>query len=412
MINSRQLFLLLLCVTAGLALVSCQAQDSERSNPAFDRHRLFGDGIPENSPVICRVGDLAITERDLELRLDEMRESEQVRYDNPDGRRLLLKKMVDETLLVHAGYEHELYNDAEVTRKLIANRRILMTDAMLHIGLLKDREPSLDEIREYYLAHREQYINQGIMQARHIACATEDDADRAYERLIHGEGRQALFPYVAGDLSINEKTRRTGGDLGWFNKGGFIPMIPESKVFIAAIWDFDIGLHPPIEVNGRWHVVEVLRRDYARPMTLDEAEFRVKQEMMPLFQDEIIKAFLAEQSGTVGITYFGNYRPGEGKSDRELFERAFHAQDPSRKQALYELLIEDYPESELVDDSLFMLGDLAREGLQDIRLADNYVRRVLKEFPDSEYADDTRYILDNLHNPRLRTPTGGEELQR
>ena len=79
---------------------------------------------------------------------------------------------------------------------------------------------------------------------------------------------------------------------------------------------------------------------------------------------------------------------------------------------LYELLIEDYPESELVEDSLFMLGDLAFEGLQDIRLAEKYFRRLLTEFPDSEYADDARYILDNLHNPRLRTPTSSEELQR
>jgi TolA-binding protein len=147
-------------------------------------------------------------------------------------------------------------------------------------------------------------------------------------------------------------------------------------------------------------------------MTLEEAEFRVKQEMMPSFQDEIKKTFYAEQLGTVGVTYFGRYRPGEGKSDRELFERAFHAKDPSRKQALYELLIEDYPESELVEDSLFMLGDLAFEGLQDIRLAEKYFRRLLTEFPDSEYADDARYILDNLHNPRLRTPTSSEELQR
>ena len=412
MIDSRQLVLLLLCVTAGLALVSCQAQDSERSNLAFDRHTLFGDGIPDRSPVICRVGDLEITERQLDLRRKEMSEGEQARYDGPDGQRLLLKRMVEEALLVHAGYERELYNDADVARTLIANRRFTMANAMLQIGLLKDHEPSLDEVREYYLAHREQYVNQGIMQAQHIECATEEDADRAYERLTEGEGRQALFPYVAGDLSINEKTRITRGELGWFNKGGFIAMIPDSKAFIAAIWDFDIGLHRPVEVNGRWHIVEVLRREYARPMTLEEAEYRVKQEMMPSYQDEIIKTFYAEQLAAVGITYFGSFRPGEGKSDRELFERAFHAQDPSRKRALYELLIEDYPESELVDDSLFMLGDLALEGLHDGRLAANYYHRLLTEFPDSEYADDTRYLLDNLRNPRRRTPTSSEDLQR
>lgn len=406
MIASRLSVLLLFCLTAVLVLVGCQAQDNDQAIPAFDREVLFGDGVPDKSPVICRVGDFEITERQLDLRVAELPEGERGRYEGPYGRRLLLKRMIEEVLLVQAGYENELYNDADVAHTLIANRRFAMARAMLNTGLLKDREPTIDEIREYYRAHRERYINQGIMQARHIECATKADADRAYDRLINGEGRQAKFPYVAGDLSINEQTRVAGGELGWFNKGGFIAMIPDSKDFIDAVWDLDIGLHPPLEVNGRWHVVEVVRREYERPMTLEEAEFRVKQEMMPSFQDELVSAFYAERLAETPVTYFGAYRPGEGKTDRELFERAFHTQDPERKQALYELLMEDYPASDLVDDSLFLLGDLSLESFQHPRQAEKYLRRLLAEYPDSEYADDAKYILENLDNPRLRQPSG------
>jgi hypothetical protein len=394
-----------------LLLVSCQQGDETDSAPAFDQKIIFGDGNQDFTPVICRVGDVEITERDLDLRLAELRDAERQAYESPEGRRLLLNRMIEEVLLVEAAYERELYNDADVAQTLIANRRMAMAKAMIHTGLLKDREPTVDEIREFYLAHRDQYIKQGLMQAAHIECATEEDANAAYKRLTEGKGRQSLFPYVASEFSINEKTRATGGDLGWFNKGGFIAMVRNSKQFTEAIWDFDVGLHPPVKIGDRWHIVKVERREYARPMTLEEAEQRVKRELMPLFQERIVNEFYAGEKQKRDITFFGDYRPGDGKTDRQLFERAYHVQNPDIKRDIYELLIADYPESDLVDDSLFMLGYVATDELRDIRLAETYYRRLLAEYPDSEYAEDARYLLENLGKPGFQAPESIEDLK-
>ena len=171
---------------AAMLLASCGSEKTDV--PAYDPRVYFGDGAEDGTMVVCRVGDQNITERQLNMRMEELNRDEKRRFAGPHGRRLLLKFMVDEYLLAHGANEAELYNDAAVARTLIMNRRRALVDAMRNIGLLQGQEPGIDEIRAYYEEHREELIRPGVMQARHVECMTRDDADAAYDRLVNGTG--------------------------------------------------------------------------------------------------------------------------------------------------------------------------------------------------------------------------------
>ncbi len=390
-------------------LAACQEVKQESRWP--DDSILFGDQYSDSSPVVCTVGDLTITQNDLDMRFEELTNDQKNRFRDVSGKRLLLRFMVDEALMIKAAYDLELYNDTSVARSYIMYRREVMKSAMQNIGLLKDKEPSVEQIREYYEAHREDYRRQGRMHIRHVQTDTKQQADAAWERL-QGTGRESQFNYVVRDFSTNRESKKIEGDVGWFNRGGFVPYIKESREFTEAVWHLDIGVHKPLQVGDYWHIVEVFEREYGRAQTLEEAYDKVLMDYKPIFQQEILDRFLTEARVQTSVEYFGDYRPGEGRTAKELLSRAMTVVDTDQKLLFLDLIIDDYGTSEYADDALFFAGNIMLDDFGDRRQASAYLQRLVDEFPTSEYAEDAQYMIDNMYSVDFEKPTSIEELQK
>jgi tetratricopeptide (TPR) repeat protein len=247
------------------------------------------------------------------------------------------------------------------------------------------------------------------MSALHVQVS-----DRATAAEIHRQATEEEVPFahLVAEYSENDQTRANDGDLGWFNRGGFIPGIRDSKGFTEAIWDLEMGVNPPLEFGGNWHVVKVADRKYERLQTLEEAYDRVVRDMLPEYRRTLLEQWLRTAREEADLEYFGEFRPGEGKTAEELFERAFHAKDTQNKLDLLGLLLDDYPRSEYADDALFMAGNLVLDAWGDRPQASRFFRRLLEDHPESDYAADARYILENLHRPGFVNPTSIEDLRR
>ena len=415
----RLLFVLALVISALSPFAGCQEGSSGTAGGAesrslakdFQWQPLFGDGTKDVTDVIAKVGDIKITSRDLDLYFDELRPTEQSKYSGPDGKRLLLKRMVDSVLFVKGAVDKEIYNDQDVARTLIAQRRVILESAMINYGLLRDQGPSDEEIRKFFMNNREKYRQAGMVQARHIECQTKEQADKAYKRLLKG-GQGNDWMTVLMEYSVNEETKETEGSVGWFNQGGVIPFISGSQKFTQQAYGLEYGLHPPFLIANRWHVVEVLKRENERPMTFTEAKGSVKIEMMPAWQDGILKDYLLNSRRENPVELMGDFAPGKGLSPDELFARAMAVADPARKIELLNLIHSDYPESDRADDALFLSASTALESLSDLRVAERYLTLLLDEYPDSELAADAEFLRDNLYNPEVLNPKSVEDLRK
>ena len=262
---------------------------------------------------MARVGDIEITARDLELYLDELPSAEKNRFAGPDGERLLLKRMIEKVLMVQGAVENKLYNDQDVARTIITQRRNTLASAMINYGLLRGRKPTDDQLTEYFQNNRSNYRQLGIVNARHIECLTKVDAEKAYERLVEGgKGNDWMNVLVA--MSVNEETKANEGNVGWFNENGVIPIVLGSKMFTSKAFNLEIGVNPPFQVGDRWHVVEIINREFERPMTFPEAKAQAKRDMKPAWQDEIIKDYLLEARQRNKVELAGEFAPGKGLS--------------------------------------------------------------------------------------------------
>jgi peptidyl-prolyl cis-trans isomerase C len=396
---------------ATVVLVACngtsQGDDAKIVPDAKVQGAIFGDGTRDVSEVVAEVEGYKLTQRMLDTRYEELSKDLKRRYQGDDGKRLLARQMVDDVIQVREAERRKLERVPEVARVLISQRRIALDTALIN-DLIADKQPSVEEIRDYYQANKDKYMRLGTMHAAHIECANEAEAREAYNE---AKKPGAPFAKVVAKYSRNEGSKAAGGDLGWFNKGGFVQQIPESRAFTEAVWDLEKGVNSPIEVAGKWHVVWVVERQYDRPQTLEEAHDAVLRDLMPDFQAALLRDWLDGARSSAKIEYFGDYRPGKGRSARELLDRAMGLHEPQEKMDLYELLVADFPDDELADDALFLAANEALDTWGDRPQAGRLLLALLKKFPASEYATDAQYILDNMGRPGFTKPKSIEDLR-
>lgn len=391
-------------LAAVLVLAACQGDSQTAEGP----QPLFGDGALDNSRVVARVNGEPITETMLDLRFEELNRQQKARFQGPEGRRVFLRQMIDEMLRVREAERRQLPRDLTVARVLISQRREAL-DLALRVDLTKGQEPSIDNVRAFFEQNRDNYRRLGTMHASHVECATREDAEAAHRALVE---QNRAFGRVVAEMSVNRDTKLNGGDLGWFNRGGFIPYIRDSKEFTELIWDLKDGINPPLEYGGHWHVVSIHDRKRDRPQTLEEAYDRVVSDMTDEFNRGIIDEWMRAALAQAAVEYFAEFRPGHGKTAKELLERAFYANDVQEKLDLLGLVVDDYPESEYADDALFMAGNLALDTWGDRRQASVFFYELIKRYPDSVYREDAQFMMDNMEQPGMVQPKSIEELRK
>lgn len=408
----RRLILIFVAAGALLVFAGCSGDSGPSSDGSeFTWQPVFGDGTNDTSETIAIVGGLEISLRDLKMFIEELPDSERAKYNGPDGERLALDKMIETVIMVRSAVEMELYNDTDVARTLIAQRRATLDSAMRNYGILRGRKPSDDELREYFEKNRDKYRQNALLNVSHIEVSTKEIADEVYARLMKG-GRENHFTLLVNEYSENEVTKAEDGNCGWFNQGGQMPIVKGGSIFTRKCFELEDGINPPVMVSGRWHIIDVHAKKPERPMTFKEARNQLEVQLLPGFQDALMKDFLREARKRFDVTLQGRFEPGQGLTPEQLFVQGMNVADPRKRIDLFKVIWTDFPESKEADDAMFMAANVSLEAFQDYKIAERYLRILLEEYPDSELAPDAQYLMDNLANPAALNPTSIEELRK
>lgn len=376
-----------------------------------DLTRVFGNGFRDASPVIARVGDVEITRADLDRRYAELPDKTKREYTGEGWERRFLRYMIDEVLLFQEAQRRRLHRDPEVAQALISDRRAILVNALRERELVKDAGPTEEQIRNHFERNRSAFMLQGTLHARHIQCVDRQTAQSVYAQLKNSDNRNWDWPRLVAQHSRNTESAKLAGDLGWFNRGGYVPALAYAKDFSEKVWDWPLGLHEPVEIGGDWHVIELLRREPERPMTIDEARDQIVNALTPLLKQEALDGFLRGARRATSVEYFAGFAPGGGMNPRDLIRLAQMDKTPEEQVSLYQEVLDEFGDSEYADDALFLLGNVYLDAWSDIPFAARQFDRLLTEHPDSEYAEQARYILANMGKPDFRNPTSVEDLR-
>lgn len=405
--SCRRILLLLPVAIAVLLAAGCG--DSEPQGEAPAGEKIFGNGHPDRTAVLVRVGEVEITQRDLDLRYAELPANLKSRFSGEGWQTRFLRYMVDEVLQYQEALSLHLNRDPAVAQALISDRRTILKEALQDRHVFAGIAPREQDVVEYYERNKAHFREEGLLHARAIVCADRKAAFEAYDQIRSGK---VQFPQAVALYTTSLENAQQAGDLGWFSRGGHIPSLLHGADLSRAVWDWKEGLHEPIEVAGTWHVVEVLGRNEDHDLPLEAVRAQILEALQPAMEEEALQSHLRQLRRGARIEWLGAYRPGNGLSPDQLLERAWYATEPQQKIEILSLVVEDFPQHELADDALYIMAYVYLELWHDAPFASRALHRLVKEYPHSDLYQQAQYMLENMGNPDFVNPVAPEELQR
>ena len=128
-----------------------------------------------------------------------------------------------------------------------------------HDGDGKIAEPSEDEIKAYYDAHKDDFMQKEKADVKFVnipndiphedSLAIREKVFSLYDRIKNGED----FSTLARQYSDDSKTKTNGGNLGWFSRGQLVEPFEEAA-FSAKVGE----VTKPVLTRFGWHIIEVL----------------------------------------------------------------------------------------------------------------------------------------------------------
>ncbi len=191
--------------------------------------------------------------------------------DTPQLRQALRTELIARELMVQEANRRGLGQSPAAQEAWAALQQNFLIDLLVSDHLAQNPLSEADLRAEYarqtgLLQDAQQY------QLRHIVLASESEAKAVLSGLKKGQD----FTRLAREKSI-DASRDQGGNLGWLTSTDLVP--PVARAVAAAKKNGLLGA--PVEVDGRWHLVQI---DERRPFQVPRFEDALPQLRQALAQ--------------------------------------------------------------------------------------------------------------------------------
>jgi hypothetical protein len=242
---------------------------------------------------------IATVNQRLVLRSDFMTQT-QVQYKVPytqstsEQRHKVLEDMISEELMVQRGLEMDLPSyDPDVRSALVAGVELEVSADVLA------RQPTEDELQQYYAAHRDRYSSEGVMRLRDLIAADPTDAATAASELRAGKALDGVM------------SRHALKDSGKFMKAGQVDTDDLYQFAVRAKFDdplFQAALllnsgqvSDPIREPDGVHLIFMTAHRPAVAQSFEQARSRVWNDLKQAMQSKVREANLAYLRGRADI---------------------------------------------------------------------------------------------------------------
>ena len=194
--------------------------------------------------IVASIGNEQVTLDDFRTLLQSIRAGNRTESTlqtlSPAGRERLLDTVVDRTILARAARDEGLADrpDVRFLMQQAANQVLAEHYLQAHTTRVAADDRAL---REFFQAHRDDFITRERVRVRHIVSATQAEADAVVAAIREGGD----FATLARERSADNATRDTGGDLGWVTRG---VMVKPFEDVVFALAKGKVG--GPVKITG------------------------------------------------------------------------------------------------------------------------------------------------------------------
>lgn len=254
------------------------------------------DAVSSGSPAIATFQGGHITVADMQAAIANKDLGTRARIAESGGRQAFLEQLVRYDLLVREAERRGYgYHPAVIE----AGKRAAITQMIERDLSVEPSSISASDVETHYQANLAKYGRPLLRRASHIEVATEAEAKALITELKTAS--RDRFSKVAGERSRDERTRRQGGELGYFDREGRlggkrdIGAIPSELAQAAFAQKRGVGLSPrPIArpdggfsvlmLTGEMPAVEPRLADVEAPIREEIAKQRLLDAQTALLQ--------------------------------------------------------------------------------------------------------------------------------
>lgn len=251
--------ILLLCV--GLVLGAC------------------GHKSPDDSKVLASVNGESITEKDYEDYLRARQAQQPPIPDKDKEKQVVLDEMVNRVLLVQSAVEKKLDQELDVYFQIKRQRENVLARAMLR-KYLGDNPISDEEVQKRFEQEMEK-ADKNEYHARHILVRGEEEAQDIIAQIKRG----ASFNALAQKHSIDVRSGKQGGDLGWFSQD---VIVPEFFNAVKAMKKGELS-QEPVKSDFGFHIIKFEGSRPRKLPTFDQAKGNIRQLVQQERVDALVK---------------------------------------------------------------------------------------------------------------------------
>ncbi len=353
--------------------------------------------VPEDK-LAATVEDWQLTREQLEDFLSRLPEQQRRRFDSPEGRAELALRLMQEEMSYREAKRLKLQDQEDVRKQIDDATRTILVTAYLRDYVDNKARPSDEEMHRYYEENADQFTTLPTIRAQHIFSTSKSKLDDIKERIIDGGEKFTTMAHLYSEDAI---TKPDGGDLGYFNPGGYIRGVGYSETFTNALESMEIGkVYGPIKWDQGYSLVRVNARTDAELRPFDD----VKDQIESTLSRERLEDTRATHFAEVEKKYQTRNLMQESydsvqRGPQELFDYAQSSHDPQKRIDTFQEIVDKFPDDAHAPQAMFMIGFVYAEEMHDYVMAERSLNAVVQKYPDSEMAETARWMLENLDKP-------------
>lgn len=230
-------------------------------------------GSEPPSPVVAVVNGEKITEADLAAKVGLMPGSMQEYARQGPKQNELLKKLIEETLLLQEARKQKLDQDPDVRARIEAFEKMTII-AKLQENMAEKAAPIDDDrIAAYYKQHKSLFNIPAMVKVRRIVVKDSVTAKNLRKKLIKSD---RAFAGLAEKYSIDPASKSRGGVLGYIRQG------TREKAFEDAVFALKKkgDITPVFKTKEGYQIVQLMERRDAVERTLAQVKGIIRSRIM------------------------------------------------------------------------------------------------------------------------------------
>jgi peptidyl-prolyl cis-trans isomerase C len=243
----------------------------------------------DNSRVVARFDGASVTENDLRKKVGTLPKT--VQSIASDHKKDLIEDMAAEHFLLKEAVRRKLDAEPDVKDLLAVARKKILIARLVEKEV--DEKISVDEAEagKYYEFHKEEFMTPLLLRASHILVKTEEEANAVKASLDSGGD----FEETARQKSI-DLTAIRGGDLGFFQKGQFVPEFEET-VFAMSKGQTSA----PVKTAFGYHLIRLNDRVEPRVRDFKAVRGLVEERLLNEKRSKIFREYVQKLKGNAKI---------------------------------------------------------------------------------------------------------------